>query len=187
MARSFFTLIFDPGLEGRVQRFRQLLYGAGIGAAPETRHRPHITLGGFDLADPASSAEPLRKLCSQWKPFPIRLHHIGLFPEQSVLFLEPTHTDALFAMHQAVTHELGAELATPSTSAHFAIDQWAPHCTLEVGVAGDAVGSAVRLVHEHWQPLKGIAVGIGVLVPPARIDCIQCYFPEENDAIHPDG
>jgi 2'-5' RNA ligase len=183
MPKSFFTLILDAELEQGVIRLRRTLSDAGIGQPPELRHRPHVTLAGFDLADPSRCVEPLRHLCSRHAPVPIRLHHIGLFPERSVLFLQPRMTGSLTALHRAAIEELGPALESPPTSANFAIGSWTPHCTLVESVPRELMGAAVRLLQEHWRVLEGHAVGVGVLIPPDIIDRFRCDLAGSADAV----
>jgi 2'-5' RNA ligase len=173
MSKSFFTLIFDDDLEQHVRRFGQVLAKAGIDGPPEERHRPHVTLAGFDLADAACCAGPLQQLCSRRKPMPIRLHHIGVFPERGVLFLQPRMTRGLMALHRAIIEEVAPALGKSPTSANFAIDYWTPHCTLAEAVPDGLLGKAVDLLQQHWRSVEGNAIGIGVLVPPATVDCLQ--------------
>jgi 2'-5' RNA ligase len=175
MPASFFTLVLDADLERDIRQLWALLAEMGIGGTTH-RHRPHITLGGFDIADPASCVDSLHRFCSQRQQLPIRFHHIGFFPEKSVLFLQPRMTWSLLALHRSMVEELGPVLGGSSTSPNFAIDQWTPHCTLADSVPPDLIGDATCLLQERWKMLKGYAVGIGMVVPPQTVDTFQCRF-----------
>jgi 2'-5' RNA ligase len=182
MPKAFLTLIFDAHLEQAVRDLGRVLADAGICRPPEERHRPHVTLGGFDVADAACLAEPLQQLCSRQGPMPIRLHHIGVFPERSVLFLQPRMTRQLMELHRAVVEDIGSALGESVTSTNFAIDRWTPHCTLADAVPDGLLGEAVIRLQQHWRDLEGNTVGIGVLVPPAILDCLQVPFDGSSDA-----
>jgi 2'-5' RNA ligase len=176
MPKSFLTLIFDDGLEQAVHRLCRILSDAAICPPIDQRHRPHVTLAGFEVADAARCTKPLEELCRRRAPISIRLHHVGIFPERSVLFLQPRMTASLMKLHREVIEGFGAALSTSPTSPNFAIDNWTPHCTLADAVPQELVGTALALVQENWRVLEGKAVGIGVLVPPAIVDCFQCGF-----------
>lgn len=176
MAKTFFTLVFDSQLEQSVCRLWYLLAEQGICLTPDSRHRPHVTLVGFDVEEPESALGPLRSFCRRYRPIPIRLHHIGIFPERSVLFLQPRMTEALMSLHRAAVQELSSAFAAAPTSPNLAIDAWTPHCTLADGVSGESLGRAVRLVQEQWSKMEGTAIGIGVLVPPDIADKFQCLL-----------
>lgn len=182
MPKAFLTLIFDAQLENGVRRYWQLLAAAGLTIQNDQKHRPHITLAGFDLADPQTCGEPLRQFALRFRPLPIRLHHIGVFPERSVLFLQPQATRSLFALQQSVMEELGPVLGNSPTSSNFAIDNWTPHCTLIESAPHELMDKAVRTLIEHWSVLEGRAIGIGVLVPPATDDCPQSHFGDPTGA-----
>jgi 2'-5' RNA ligase len=113
---------------------------------------------------------------------PIRLHNIGIFPERRVLFLQPRMTRALMALHRAIIDEVAPALRQPPTSPNFAIDCWTPHCTLADAVPDGLLGSAVDLLQQHWRSMEGSVVGIGVLVPPAIVDCLQFTFRDSVSA-----
>jgi 2'-5' RNA ligase len=176
MPKTFLTLIFDPELERNVRELREVLASAGIYRDPVDRHRPHITIDGLEIAEPHSMGERLREVCSRYAPLPIRLHHIGLFPERSVLFLEPPITRSLLELHRSVVEDVDQAMGCAQTSPNFVVDNWKPHCTLIDSVPTGMLGQAVELVKEHWRVLEGHAVGIGVLVPPATVDEMQFPF-----------
>jgi hypothetical protein len=75
-----------------------------------------------------------------------------------------------------VVEDVGRALGCSQTSLNFAVDNWKPHCTLIDSVPMGLMGRAVELLKEHWRVFEGYAVGIGVLVPPARVDEFQFAF-----------
>src|SRR4051794_3674355 len=70
MPKSFLTLMFDPALEQAVRCLWRVLSEAGACPPADQRHRPHITLVGYELDDIARCIEPLQALCQRHAPMP---------------------------------------------------------------------------------------------------------------------
>ena len=177
MPKVFLTFVFDSQLEQGVRQFWQLLAEAGLTAQNEQKHRPHITLAGFDLADPQMCVKPLSEFVLHYRQLPIQLHHIGVFPEKSVLLLQPRATRSLFALQRSVMEQLGPVLGNSPTSQNFAMDSWTPHCTLIDGVPPGLMDKAIHVLIEHWRVLEGRAIGIGVLEQVTRTPSATPFCP----------
>lgn len=182
MPNAYFTLIFDPELEQGVRAVWKDLETIGIRYEGGERYRPHITLTGLDLPDPDACTDTLRTLCSRHPPLPIRLHHIGVFPELSVLFLTPRITRALLDLQHDVVREVSRLPGVSPPFPHYDADAWAQHCTLAVNVPPNLLGNAVTRIQSQWRVLEGTAIGIGLFVPPIKTDRLQERFSGPDSA-----
>lgn len=172
MPTQFLTLCFDSALEQEVRGVQDSLRGLPGVAVQE--HRPHVTLAAFDVAD-ARLDERLSAFLRRREGFPIRLRHIGVFPEASVVFLAPRPLAPLVELHRSLLDEFSAPGDPPVAFENLLVESWMPHCTIATVETG-RLGEVVQALQEKWAPLEGAAEGIGVLVPPAIEDRLQLPF-----------
>jgi 2'-5' RNA ligase len=183
MPNGFFTLLLTPDLEQGVRDLWRDLETIGIHFPEPERYRPHITLTGFDIPNPAACSRTLQMLCSNHPPIPIRLHHLGLFPELSVLFLEPRMTRALAQLHRNLIQEITNLPGLSPPFSHYDIDTWVPHCTLAANIPPNLLGTAITKIQSRWRTLEGHAIGIGLFVPPIKSDYLLEHFCRNEIAV----
>lgn len=175
MPTIFFTLYFDAVLEGAVRRLWDALLRAGVDGDCIQDHRPHITLAAFALEESRSLDRRLALFARRRSRLPIRLHHIGIFPEESVVFLAPREAPALRRLHRSILEHFSRPGDPPIAYENLREGNWVPHCTL-AQADPDSVGAIVRSLQAAWEPLCGTADGTGILEPPDTRDRLQAAF-----------
>lgn len=151
--RYAIQLCFAKGSLSRLRRAYEVL------DSPVTRRgdRPHLTLLVYGMPTPSVGVESLRQdgiadhvqgvkdildmLAAQTLAFAVRLGAVGLFPgEEYVVYLAPTVTEGLLAMHRGMTTQLIARglLAAPvAADARYLPGEWVPHVAVSLGSAED--------------------------------------------------
>jgi 2'-5' RNA ligase len=181
MPSIFLTLILDDGADKQVRALWDALAKAGLLEAKAPRHRPHITLSGYETANVEAYVQRLQQLVPLARPVPIMMHHLGIFPEHRVVFAAVRMHERLWNLHQSFLAHF-EPLGAPPCSPNFLINQWTPHCTLTKELPDDAsVAKSIATLMPAWHPIDGKAVGIGLLVkedaPPDQIeDHVQFSF-----------
>ncbi len=135
-------LYFDTATERRVQVLWNALAAVEVPTLRRLspRHRPHLSLVGAEVLDPATVAAALAGLPAA-PPLPLTFEYAGLFVGR-VLFLGPAPSTALLAHHVEVWRRLdetGIEL-----SELYAPGRWVPHTTLSMRVPRTALTEALR-------------------------------------------
>jgi 2'-5' RNA ligase len=170
------TLRLDEQSENRIRDLRQLLHAKGLTASACRIHRPHITLGAFDVFDVTLLSVTLAQMADGLASFPVRFHFLGLFPESGTVFFATGITAALMNLHRHVlssaTRLWGAPLY-PQTSLP---DAWTPHCTLATGLSSETGSQVMRVCQDNWSPISGNVVALGALILPAHTDCCEALF-----------
>lgn len=181
MPSIFLTLILDDNADKQVRAWWDALAKAGLLDPKAPRHRPHITLSGYETADVDAYVHRLQELVPLARPATITMHHLGIFPEHRVVFAGVRMHERLWNLHQSLLAHFET-LGAPPCSPNFLINQWTPHCTLATDLPDDAsVAKAIATLMPAWRPIDGKAVGIGLLVKedasPDRIeDRVQFSF-----------
>jgi 2'-5' RNA ligase len=179
MTGMFITLVFDEKADAQIHRLLAKLQATGVSTAyaPDSpgRHRPHMTLSGYDVAQPEDWDEPLERLASRRKPFPLLLHALGLFVEAGTVYLAPRINRELIATREAVLTYF-EQHSIPPRSPNFAHDRFNPHCTLVPQSSGEETLRAIETCRQNWEPIDAMAVGIGMVVPPDVVDRRQYRF-----------
>jgi 2'-5' RNA ligase len=146
------TLCLDDATNAVVTTLQQTLADGGIDDDRlRLGYRAHATLAIFpDDAPVAMIDAALCALAPTWPELPLVLAGIGIFPgARSVLFLAPTVTTALLAMHEAL---LGA-LPTVACEPHYRRGAWVPHVTLG---STESPAAALKVLLPHWHgPITG--------------------------------
>jgi 2'-5' RNA ligase len=179
--KLFITLILDGKADQQVRQLWDKLAGAGVLDPKAPRHRPHITLSGYEATDIDAYVQCLKQLVPLARPAPIMMHHLGIFPERRVVFLGVRMHERLWNLHQSLLAHF-EPLGAPPCSPNFLIDQWTPHCTLAQDLPDDAsVAKAIATLIPAWHPIDAKAVGMGLLVKedatPQKIeDRVQFLF-----------
>ena len=155
---AYVTLLFGSDAEERVRNCQERV-AARIGVEP-LAYRPHVTLTGHRMAAERLGAV-MSDVAAELPSFPIRLHHVGVFPENRVVFLAPRVTDQLLSLRDALLARLG-----PPANPFFAPDQWSPHCTIAAALPGEQLGAAAGLVIDGWEAIETTAVALGLVVEP---------------------
>ena len=164
MPSIFLTLILDDGANKQVRALWDALAKAGSLDPKAPRHRPHITLSGYQTADVDAYVQRLQQLVPLARPVPIMMHHLGIFPEHRVVFAGVRMNEQLWNLHQSLLAHFET-LGAPPCSPNFLINQWTPHCTLAKDLPDDAsVAKSIAALTPAWRPIDGKAVGIGLLV-----------------------
>jgi len=179
------TLQFDEHTELAVQRLWTSLTPPSAGrtgrpAKPPERYRPHVTLAAYAAQSADALHGPLQGFCAARKPFPIRFHAVGIFPETKVVYLSPTMTAALESLHLGVLDLFTGNGWPPLKFAHhLAKDGWMPHCTLLRAATREKVGWAVETLARGWRDLEGEATTIGIHELGTTTDVFRCRLGAE--------
>lgn len=174
----FYTLYFNSEAEQAVSTFWQEVASTGMEVAGLNGHRPHITVASYDVDQPDDEVARLDQFAAGMVRFPIKLGHIGIFPEKGVIFLAPYLSSNLFNLHRRLLAHLGGTNRPPIKFGNLALDHWVPHCTIAVGVQPEQMGTAVSYCQRNWRLIEGVVEGIGMLIPPAIVDAHQFSFSE---------
>src|SRR3954454_23072197 len=99
VAVGYLTLLFEAEAEAEVRAIQRRVASLE-GIEPEA-YRPHITLTGHRLAV-ADLVARATAAVEGLDRFPVRLHHLALFPENRVLFLAPRITAPLLRLRETL-------------------------------------------------------------------------------------
>jgi 2'-5' RNA ligase len=169
---GYVTLLFGSEAEERVRVHQARV--ASLADAEPLAYRPHVTLTGHRMEAERIGAA-MADVASGTAPFPLRLHHVGVFPENRVVFLAPRVTDQLLRLRAALLARLGAP-ANP----FFAPDQWSPHCTIAASLSQDQLGPAAAQVIDSWEAIETTAVALGLVVEPDTWDTTVAPFDPDR-------
>jgi 2'-5' RNA ligase len=135
-------LYVDPVTERRIHVLWNALAALDVQTLRQVspRHRPHLTLAGAEVLEPAAVAEALDGLPAA-PPIQLTYQYVGQFVGR-VLYLGPAPSLPLLEHHSAVWHRLTA--AGLVLSPLYAPGVWVPHTTLSMRVARPALTEAVR-------------------------------------------
>lgn len=159
---GYVTLLFGSEAEEQVRSHQARV--ASLAGVEPLAYRPHVTLTGH-RTDAERIGAVMAEVATGTAPFPLRLHHVGVFPENRVVFLAPRVTDQLLRLRAALLSRLG-----PPANPFFAPDQWSPHCTIGSALPGDLLGAAAGLVIDGWEAIETTAVALGLVVEPDTWD-----------------
>lgn len=180
MTTYVLTLQFDDVTEQAVRRIWSLLAvpaapGQRREPKPAERYRPHVTLAAYDAASPDAIHHALAGYCSATKPFPIRFHAVGIFPEAKVVYLSPILTGDLERLHLGVLDLFAGPGGPPLKFNHqLARNLWMPHCTLLRAATREKVGWAVETIQRGWRPIEGRCEIIGIHELGTTTDVHRC-------------
>jgi 2'-5' RNA ligase len=170
---GYVTLLFEPDAEERVRR-HQTRVASLLGVEP-LEYRPHVTLTGHRM-EPQRLGTVMADVAGGIPPFPLRLHHVGVFPENRVVFLAPRVTGRLLRLRAALLARLG-----PPANPFFAPDQWSPHCTIAASLPAERIGAAVDVVLNDWTAVETTAVALGLVIEPDTRDTAVVPFGRQPD------
>jgi 2'-5' RNA ligase len=173
------TLQFDVASDQAIRAYLAALAEQGIRVSyhnetPAQRYRPHLTLAAYEDESANRYQHVLRRFCETRKPFSVRLHHLGYFPDKCVLFIAPRMSVDLWNLHTDLLRFFsGPDWPTLKYDA-LSIHRWTPHCTLVPGETPQNLLRAIELCQRMWRPIDAQAVAIGAQVPPADVDEFAC-------------
>jgi 2'-5' RNA ligase len=156
-------LYFDRKTEQRLLDLRRALSEAGVLSTLNSMGvRPHISLAGFSEVDCDSLLSLVREYANGLEPFSVQLSAIGLFPTpENVLFLSPAPTRQLLTHHQEFHRRLAR--SGLRSSPYYALENWIPHCTLEMNIPNEQFYKALEFCHTAFEPISGVFQEIGVI------------------------
>ena len=157
------ALHFDHQTEQSVLDLRRSLATQGIASTlGKLKERPHISLAVLPDADPEILVSATRAYAGTISSFAFQLGAVGTFPtKRNVVYLAPVPTERLLKCHE----ELHVRLADAGlvSSPYYLPGKWIPHCSIEMDIPDQQLGSAIRLCKRVLQPLNGILREIGVV------------------------
>lgn len=156
-------LYFDRDLDTRLAGVRRALVGIGVSPALEALDdRPHVSVAGGQTLDASACKAMLRELAAATPPFPAHFAAFGSFPgANGVVYLAPTPSEALLAIHRAVHGRLAA--AGVALHPHFRPQGWIPHVTVAFELPEPQVALALSWLHTGLAPLAGSFAEIGLV------------------------
>ncbi|TCL74286.1 2'-5' RNA ligase superfamily protein [Hydrogenispora ethanolica] len=156
-------LFFDSEFERLVRGVWEQYARAGITAyLYESDARPHITLAVFDDLRLEECQSYLDRFVKQTRFFPLEFSHLGVFhSEKNVVFLGPTVTPELLAMHRNF-HELFTPFIEHEWESYHG-GRWVPHCTLGMDIPRAKIPEAVALAMAIPLPLECRIAEVGLI------------------------
>ncbi|MBX3084626.1 MAG: 2'-5' RNA ligase family protein [Anaerolineae bacterium] len=157
-------MYFDEATDSAVRGMWQSIAATGVPSAMLAGgYRPHVTLAVYDdLKDDGWFASTLEVLAGVAPPVSLTLSSYGIFPgAEGVLFLGVTVTDALCELH-GTFHTWFTDYQS-SSRAHYAPDQWVPHCTLALGLSLDEMAKALQACQGCPLPLTAQVTAFGLV------------------------
>lgn len=118
---------FDADGDAAIAAVLAQLREFGVRVPRQPAHRPHITLAAA-AAEPGEVAPSAAEVAERHPAFDVMLDRVGTFAGGAVLWLGPSHNDALSRLQrEAVTALAGFP---PAFGQHTDPQTWVPHCTL---------------------------------------------------------
>lgn len=176
---AYFTLRFDAATERAIIDLWIALAEEGIELVGLSGHRPHITVTAYEADEVESYIPLLAEFAETTAPFPLRFDAVGVFPNNGVVYLAPTVSEALRATHRSLLAQLGGPDRPPVQHEQLLPDRWIPHCTLAAGADPGTVAQIVTYLTRAWLPIVGRVEGIGIRVPPDTTDLYEVSFSGE--------
>ncbi|MCL6459892.1 MAG: 2'-5' RNA ligase family protein [Gorillibacterium sp.] len=157
-------LFFDDRLNNYVRRVWKSLHERKIALAMYdiADIRPHITVAIYSTIDKwAAFDDLLTDFMENQKKLDLQFDSLASFPTSGTLFLAPTITRDLFAMHE----DYYARLDSFSTQASslYTPNHWNPHCSLAIKLTKEALGRAWRDCLRDFQPITTRIESIGLV------------------------
>ena len=118
---------FDSDGDAAIAAVQDRLRELGVRVPKQPAHRLHITLAAVE-AEPDDVAPVTARLARNHAPFEITLDRVGTFARGTILWLGPSHDEALYALQRATVDAVGNYPAAFGEQTH--PRQWVPHCTL---------------------------------------------------------
>jgi 2'-5' RNA ligase len=112
----------------------------------------HVSLAVYDALDVEPFTAELERFAASLRAVPIALAGLGVFTQQSVLFVAPVVTEPLLQLHRCF-HEAFAKRLRDCWE-HYHPSHWVPHVTLatETESGGGGLEQALSIVRRHWRP-----------------------------------
>lgn len=154
--------LFDDKSEAKLLDLYKKLERSGFGLPEQViNFQPHITLNVCTILDLAKLEFVLTEFCTKQACFDLTLSHLGCFLKpQPIVFLAPTVTQALFALHAELLRQLQPCIA--ATRSYYEPNEWVPHCTVAFGFEEQKLTEIMGLCTHFSLPLtiklKSIAV-----------------------------
>ncbi len=159
-------LYFDPETEAAIVAVWQALADSDV--APymhRSGNRPHITLSIYRDLPRDACRQILGDLAARQPALPLTFSHLGIFTRPDpVVFLAPTFSQPLFALHARVNQLLDALGDMPAE--YYLPGNWVPHCTLAVEMPPENIAPAVEIARRLPLPLVGMLSEVCLLEFP---------------------
>lgn len=147
----FVQLRFTEATSEKVIALQERLARA-LGVVPDTRLKPHITLGAGTVDDAEVLAASLQAALQAQPAFDIRLGSSGVFGgESGVLFLSPAYIRALVALYEKLLPQL--ERYAQSLQVLYTPTFWVSHCTLLMGLNGAQLAQGTQILADGFSPI----------------------------------
>ncbi|HEV8634283.1 MAG TPA: 2'-5' RNA ligase family protein [Chloroflexota bacterium] len=169
-------LFFDPETEAAVRGLWAALAAEVPALVPHpSGARPHVSIAVYEQIEVPRLLAALGAFAAEPRPMEVAFGSWGAFAgAEPVVFLAPTPTRALLALHAAFHHRFAA---FGPAAPYYRPGGWTPHCTLAlgfpVGLLPDLAAACNRIV----RPLHGRVEAIGLVR----------YGPRREIAVFPLG
>ena len=161
-------LTFDEPSECHIRRAgRMAAQHVGRPEAPEDG-RPHITLHATRTAE-AELLSHVQAIARETGSLDVAFSHWGIFSKPGVVFLGPTPTSCLVALHERICEATVPEDARVFDGLYLP-GAWVPHCTLAVGVPAGQTGPWIEVLSQAIPlpfSVQGIALDV-IRIEPER-------------------
>lgn len=133
---------FDPVTEAKLQALKDRLAFPGSNPT-HLAARPHISLTGCEVGNPADLAEALWVVAGRTPVMEVLLSSVGVFPtDEGVVFIAPAVTGSLLNLHAAM-HRLLDSLHIVCHP-YYRPDTWVPHATITMNIPAAALPNAIE-------------------------------------------
>ena len=119
-----------------------------------------MTLAAFDTSDIEPVVEQLRQEILHFLPMELSFQAIGSFLDSRIVYLSPTKTPELMAMHSSV-HEVLREAIAPSSQ--YIPATWIPHLTIANRIDEDKLAEVYSYCLKHIKSLKAHIIAIKLI------------------------
>jgi 2'-5' RNA ligase len=167
------VLFFSRAATVQIKEIQKELVDLGISDHTYlSKIKPHLTISGAEMSEGevARVSDGLNSLREVQK-FELSMSSVGYFPyKKRVLFLNPSYSDALSEIYEAVSAILKGEGI--ETESLYRKENWSPHCSIASRLSKDEILAGIQQLGHRAFPIKLTVSSLGV------IDC------EKNVILH---
>ena len=164
---------FDAATDEAIYAVRSVVRSAGIAMPPLPPHRPHLTLSAARVEqgdELATLTDVAADVAQRHRAIPVLLTEVGRFGRAGALWLGPTPTAELAALHRDAYRSLKRAGWAPAFGDRNAPRLWVPHCTLATRVPKPQLRQVQDVVQAGYQPIRGTVDAVATILVGGRGD-----------------
>jgi hypothetical protein len=154
--------LFDEPTEQKIKAIWYDLKRRGMSNyVDDMRHRlPHITIATYESLHHPQLVNKLIHFYKGQYEMNVEFHAVGSFLKSGVVFLAPTITKELLALHEK--HHLMFDDYNHNPASHYLPGKWTPHTTLSSHLAAEKLGHVFQY-SVKLAPIKGKITSIALI------------------------